>query len=84
MSLLTNNIIPGEHGKIFGTNANEETELIEIKNKLLNLDGITEIEINTTIFPKEFTVFTSKVISIEEIEKAVKSIGFHAIPKEII
>ena len=84
MSLLTDNIIPGEHGKVFGTNANEEIELIEIKNSLLKVDGITEVSINNSIFPKEFTVFTNKVISIENIEKVVKSIGFHAIPKELI
>ena len=84
MSLLKDNIIPGEHGKVFGTNANEEVELIEIQNKLLNLDGITEVQINNSIFPKEFTVFTNKVISVEEVEKSVKSIGYHAIPKEVI
>jgi copper chaperone CopZ len=84
MSLLTDNIIPGEHGKVFGTNANEEIELIQIKNSLLKVDGITEVSINNSIFPKEFTVFTNKVISIENIEKVVKSIGFHAIPKELI
>ena len=84
MSLLTDNIIPGEHGKDFGTNANEEIELIQIKNSLLKVDGITEVIINNSIFPKEFTVFTNKVISIENVEKVVKSIGFHAIPKELI
>lgn len=84
MSLLTDNIIPGEHGKVFGTNANEESELLDIKNKLLKMNGITEVQINNAIFPKEFTVFTNKVISIEEIEKVVKSIGFHAIPKAVI
>ncbi|MES2238679.1 MAG: heavy-metal-associated domain-containing protein [Bacteroidota bacterium] len=84
MSLLTDNIIPGEHGKVFGTNANEEIELIEIKNNLLKVDGVIEIQINNAIFPKEFTVFTNKVISIDEVEKAVKAIGYHAIPKALI
>lgn len=84
MSLLTENIIPGEHGKVFGTNANEEIELIEIKNELLKVEGITEVQINNDIFPKEFTIITNKVISIEEVEKIVKSTGFHAIPKAII
>ncbi|AOZ98104.1 MULTISPECIES: heavy-metal-associated domain-containing protein [Flavobacterium] len=84
MSLLTDNIIPGEHGKVFGTNANDETELIEIKNSLLKVDGITKVSINNSIFPKEFTVFTNKVIRVEDIETMVKSIGFHAIPKELI
>lgn len=84
MSLLNDNIIPGEHGKVFGTNANEEMELIEIQNKLLQFIGITEVHINNSIFPKEFTVFTNKVISVDEIERLVKSIGYHAIPKNII
>lgn len=40
MSVLTNYIIPGNHGEIFGTNAMEETNLMEIKASLLELDGI--------------------------------------------
>ncbi|HJR99780.1 MAG TPA: hypothetical protein VJ780_02490 [Flavobacterium sp.] len=84
MSLLTDNIIPGEHGKVFGTNATETTQLTEIKNNLLKMDGIIEVQINNTVFPKEFTVYTNKVISIDEVEKVVKSIGYHAIPKAII
>ena len=84
MSLLTENIIPGEHGKIFATNANEESELIEIKNELLKIEGITEVHINNAIFPKEFTVLTTKIITVQEVENAVKSTGFHAIPKAII
>lgn len=84
MSLLTDNIIPGEHGKVFGTNANHETELTEIKNKLLKADGITQVQINHSVFPKEFTIFTDKLISVEEIENIVKSTGFHAIPKALI
>ena len=84
MSLLNENIIPGEHGKIFGTNANEEIELIEIKNKLLQMDGISDVQINNAIFPKEFTVFTNKVLTIEDVERAVKSIGYHAIPKALL
>lgn len=84
MSLLTDNIIPGEHGKIFSTNAKEEIELEEIKEKLLKVDGVTAVQIDNSIFPREFTVFTNKVISITEIEKNIKSVGFHAIPKEKI
>jgi hypothetical protein len=38
MSLLSENIIPGNHGKIFGTDAMEENDLIEIKTSLLTLE----------------------------------------------
>ena len=82
MSLITANIIPGKEGKVFGTNAMEETDLIEIKKHLLTLDGIKDIQLNLDVFPKEFTVFTTKLLPITTIEHKVKTVGFHAIPKE--
>ncbi len=83
MSLLTENIIPGNHGKIFGTNAIEDLDLLAIKSSLLELDGIKKVVFNTEIFPREFTVHTSKIVSIGDIENKVKSVGFHAIPKNL-
>lgn len=83
MSLLSDNIIPGNHGKIFGTNAMDQNDLTEIKTHLMNLDGIDNVVLNTAIFPREFTIYTNKVVSIADVEKIVKSVGFHAIPKEI-
>lgn len=81
MSLINDNVIPGNHGKIFGTNANESSDLAIIKKRLLELDGISNIVLNESIFPKEFTVLTDKLVTIEAIEEQVKSTGFHAIPK---
>jgi hypothetical protein len=83
MSVLTDNVIPGNHGKNFGTNAIEDIDLIEIKSSLLELDGIKEVVLNTEIFPREFTVHTSKMIPISDIENRVKLVGFHAIPKDL-
>jgi hypothetical protein len=83
MSILTNNIIPGNHGKIFGTNAMEDSDLKEIKTSLLELDGVKDVLLNTEIFPREFTVYTSKMVSIADIENRVRSVGFHAIPKDL-
>jgi hypothetical protein len=82
MSLLSENIIPGNHGKIFGTDAMEENDLIEIKTSLLTLEGINEVILNTEIFPREFTIYTDQIVSLTDIEHKVKSVGFHAIPKE--
>ena len=81
MSLLSENIIPGNHGKIFGTNAMEENDLTAIKNSLLELDGIIDVILNTEIFPREFTVHTDQIVSLSDIENKVKTVGFHAIPK---
>jgi len=82
MSLLSQNVIPGNHGKIFGTNAMKENDLMEIKTVLLKLDGINDVILNTEIFPREFTVYTNKIVSLADIENKVKSVGFHAIAKE--
>ena len=81
MSLIDDNVIPGNHGKIFGTNAQEEADLNAIKESILELDGITTVILNNTIFPREFTVHTDKLVSIEAIEKKVIEAGFHAVPK---
>jgi len=81
MSLLSENIIPGNHGKIFGTNAKEKQDLEKIKTKVLSIDGIKNVIINTEVYPKEFTIHTNKLVNIKDIENAVISMGFHVIPK---
>jgi hypothetical protein len=58
MSLLSENIIPGNHGKIFGTDAMEENDLIEIKTSLLTLEGINEVILNTEIFEGIYNIRT--------------------------
>jgi len=82
MSLLTTNIIPGNHGRVFGTNAKEDSDLKLIKKSILEINGIKDVVINNQIFPREITVYSIKIIDIHIIETKVKSVGFHVIPKE--
>jgi hypothetical protein len=82
MGLLSKNVIPGNHGKTFGTDAKKEADLLEIKTSLLQIEGIIDVLLNTTIFPREFTVHTNKIVAINDIENKVKKVGFHAVPKE--
>jgi hypothetical protein len=81
MGILEKNVIPGNHGKTFGTNAVEDADLSEIKNSISEIDGIIDVILNTSIFPREFTVHTNKMVTIDDIEDKVKKVGFHAIPK---
>lgn len=81
MSYLSEHIIPGGHGKIFATNAIEDADLFRMKQFLLKLDGITDINIVTEVFPREFVVKTSKSVEVSTIQDAVIKLGFHAIPK---
>ena len=83
MSLLNENVIPGNHGKVFGTNAKAKHDLEKIKAKILELKGIKNVLLNFDVFPREFTIYTSKLITIKEIEEKVIATGFHAIPKSL-
>lgn len=81
MSLISEHIIPNPHGRVFGTDAIEQKELDCIKKRILTLDGIKDVEIHMELFPREITVYKSKLISLEELEKKVKTTSFHTIPK---
>lgn len=81
MSFLSENVIPGNHGKNFGTNAKNNSDLEKIKSEILKIKGIKDVIIKDDVFPREFIVHTTSVVSIQVIEKKVISVGFHAIPK---
>ncbi|MDO6491667.1 MULTISPECIES: hypothetical protein [unclassified Cellulophaga] len=81
MSLLSDNVIPGNHGKIFTTNAKEQAEIAKTVAAILTVEGIKDVLINADVFPAELTVHTTAIVEIEKIENAVKTTGFHAIPK---
>lgn len=80
MGILSENVIPGNHGKVFGTNAKEVNDIRRIKENLLKIEGVKNVIFNDD-FPVEFTIYTTKMVEIKEIENMVKGLGFHAIPK---
>ena len=83
MTIVSENIIPGEHGKTFGTNANSSSEIQSVKNAILEVDHVKEVHIKDNVFPVEVTVFTTEMVSIKDVQEAVISVGFHVIPKRV-
>jgi hypothetical protein len=83
MSLLSENVIPGNHGKIFRTNAKNHQDLIKIKEAVSHIKGIKDVIINEDKFPVEITIHTTSMVSVKEIEDVVVGVGFHAIPKSM-
>jgi hypothetical protein len=83
MSLLHENIIPGNHGKVFSTNAMAAHDLDTIKARILELEGVKDVQLNFNVFPREFTIYTSKLITVEEVQEKVISTGYHSIPKDL-
>jgi len=82
MSLLSDNVIPGNLGRVFGTNAKKIRDLEKIKEKVLELKGVNKVESNSEVFPMQIVVYTSKLVPVAAVEEQVILAGFHAIPKE--
>ena len=83
MSLLSENVIPGNHGKVFETDAKEHHDLLIIQKLILDIEGIKDVIIDENVFPKKITIHTNTIVSVHEIEEAVKRTGYHAIPKTL-
>lgn len=83
MSLISESVIPGNHGQIFGTDAKTKEELNKIKTVVQAIEGVEDALVNMNVFPREITIHTSTLVKITTIEKEVNKVGFHAIPKGI-
>jgi len=83
MSLLSENVIPSDHGRIFGTNGSTDSEMETIKSAVEEIDGVKDVVLIAEVFPREFIVYTTKIVSVDDIEEAVKRTGLHCIPKGI-
>uniref|UniRef100_UPI00404B0DCB hypothetical protein n=1 Tax=Fulvivirga sp. TaxID=1931237 RepID=UPI00404B0DCB len=83
MGFLKDNVIPGNHGKVFETDAKKDEDLAYIKSSILKIKGVEDVVIDRSIFPIEFTVYTSALVKVDDVEKVVQKSGFHAIPQEL-
>ncbi|TYC16184.1 heavy-metal-associated domain-containing protein [Bizionia gelidisalsuginis] len=83
MTVITENVIPGNHGRIFTTNASSEAEMEELKSIVEKIDGVKDVVLIKEVYPKEFIVHTTKLIKNNVIEKAVNELKIKAIPKGI-
>lgn len=83
MTLLSENVIPGDHGKIFETNAESINDLEEIKKAVMRIEGIKDVLLNDDVYPREITVLTTAFVNITEVEEAAHHAGFHVLPRTL-
>lgn len=81
MTFISENVIPGNHGKVFAIDAKRDIDLDKVKSELMKLYAVTDVIINKEIYPVEITVHTDRVLAIKTIQEVMNNIGFHAIPK---
>ena len=80
MTFISENIIPGNHGKTFTTDVDEASEKAQLEAAILKVDGVVKVIFEDT-FPLEFTVHTDRVINVSEIQNAAKEWNYHVIAK---
>ena len=83
MNLISENVIPGDHGKIFETNAENQSDLEQIKKAVLRIEGVIEVLLNNEVYPREITVLTTAFVEITEVEQAADEEGFHVLPRTL-
>ena len=76
--------MPGDQGKVFGTNAKGKDDLQRIKNHLLTLEGVKDVVIDSDTFPSEITIYTVEMIKVDDLQKRVMEEGFHMVPKSTL
>lgn len=81
MSTLSENVIPSDYGKVFETDASGDLEIEVVKNAISVIQGIKDVFVSKEDFPKEITVHTSEVVSIEDIQNQVIAAGYHVVPR---
>ncbi len=80
MSFLSENVIPGNYGKKFTTDANHLEEFKQIQNALMQLEGIKDVIFESGSKPTVFVVHTHKVVSVDAISDKVKLLNMHVVP----
>lgn len=76
MNFRPKKVIPINQVKVFSTNTTNNYALYIIKTKIMAIDGVSDVEIRIDVLPKEFIVYTTKLVSKEVIEDIIMNYDF--------
>lgn len=80
MSLISENVIPGNHGRVFMVDINDRHEFERVKDKILKIEGIKDVLYNDQTYPNEMTIHSLTLVKVKDIQDAVRDKGYHAVP----
>ncbi len=80
MTFISENIIPGNHGKTFTTDVDDASEKTKLEAAVLEVEGVVKVIFEDT-FPLEFTVHTDRVVNVTDIQNKANELNFHVIVK---
>ncbi len=80
MGMIKDNVIPGDHGRVFMVDINNEKDFEEVREKILRIEGVKDVLYDAKVFPKEMTIHSLNLVKVTDIQDAVRQQGFHAVP----
>ena len=80
MTFTDEKIYPDESGSLFGTNAENSDQLIQIQKALADLEYVKKVTIHDEEFPYKITVVVNRVTQVDAIQKQAIKAGYHVIP----
>ena len=81
MGVIEENVIPGNHGKVFKVDIEDEFEFSDVQETIMKLDGVKDVLFDDGVYPHEVIIHTEKLVKISDVQEAVKKHGFNAIPE---
>ncbi len=80
MSYLEDNVIPGNYGKKFTTDAKDLEDFKRIEAAILELEGVKDVVFESKETPVVFAVHTTQVVEVDAIQDKVQLLDLHAVP----
>ena len=81
MGVIEENVIPGNHGKVFKVDIEDEFEFSDVQETIMQLDGVKDVLFDDGVYPHEIIVHTEELVKIADVQTAIKKHGYHAIPE---
>lgn len=81
MGVIEENVIPGNHGKVFKVDIEDEFEFSDVHDSVMRLNGVKDVLFDDGVFPHEVIVHTDDLVKISDVQQAVKQHGYDAIPE---
>ena len=80
MTFISENIIPGNHGKTFTTDVEKASSKSKLEAAIMQVEGVVKV-IFTDDFPLELTVHTDRLVNVSAIQHKANELNFHVIAK---
>ena len=83
MDATQENVIPGNHGKVFVVDIEDEFKFSDVQETVMQLDGIKDVLFDDEVMPHEMIIHTEDLVKVSDVQAAVKKHGYDAVPESL-